>query len=386
MSVRAIWCRRVSCLHILKAYSLLLESLNNTARAISTKNLIPILTGIKFELKEDGLYLYASDTDVSIRSFISKDKLTSTSELGSIVIGGKYIVEIIRKLPNTDISIEVIDGYKLIVSTDNTEFNLNGINPNEFPNLDLDETKEPIVVNNGIFKDIINQTVFATSQSETRPLLTGINFKLSGNSFEVLATDSYRLAKKEIILDQTLDKNYNLILPTKNLREMVHLLPDSDEVVRMFVFDNKIIFKINNIVFLTSVINATFPDTSRLVPNEFKVSIIVNLNDFYGAIDRASLLSNNDEKNTIRLETNGDVMKITSNVPEIGMVDENINIKNVNNSDIVISFSARYMMEAVKTFNADEINLLFNGELLPIIIKNPGQEDLTQLIVPIRTF
>ena len=152
---------------------ILLESLNNTARAISTKNLIPILTGIKFELKEDGLYLYASDTDVSIRSFISKDKLTSTSELGSIVIGGKYIVEIIRKLPNTDISIEVIDGYKLIVSTDNTEFNLNGINPNEFPNLDLDETKEPIVVNNGVFKDIINQTVFATSQSETRPLLTG---------------------------------------------------------------------------------------------------------------------------------------------------------------------------------------------------------------------
>ena len=88
---------------------ILLESLNNTARAISTKNLIPILTGIKFELKEDGLYLYASDTDVSIRSFIPKDKLTSTSEFGSIVIGGKYIVEIIRKLPNTDISIEVID-------------------------------------------------------------------------------------------------------------------------------------------------------------------------------------------------------------------------------------------------------------------------------------
>ena len=80
---------------------------------------------------------------------------------------------------------------------------------------------------------------------------------------------------------------------------MIHLLPDSDEFVRMFVFDNKIIFKINNIVFLTSVINATFPDTSRLVPNEFKVSIVVNLNDFYSAIDRASLLSNNDEKNTM---------------------------------------------------------------------------------------
>ena len=161
---------------------ILLESLNNTARAISTKNLIPILTGIKFDLKDDGLYLYASDTDVSIRSFIPKSELTSLDEVGSIVIGGKYIVEIVRKLPNTDISIEVIDGYKLIISTDNTEFNLNGINPDEFPNLDLDETKEPIVINNGLFKDIINQTVFAISQSETRPLLTGINFRIFNNT------------------------------------------------------------------------------------------------------------------------------------------------------------------------------------------------------------
>ena len=106
---------------------ILLDSLNNTSKAISTKNLIPILTGIKFDLKEDGLYLYASDTDVSIRSFISKDKLTSLDEVGSIVIGGKYIVEIIRKLPDTDISIEVLDGYKMLISTSNTEFNLNGI-------------------------------------------------------------------------------------------------------------------------------------------------------------------------------------------------------------------------------------------------------------------
>ena len=205
---------------------ILLESLNNTARAISTKNLIPILTGIKFELKEDGLYLYASDTDVSIRSFIPKDKLTSTSELGSIVIGGKYIVEIIRKLPNTDISIEVIDGYKLIVSTDNTEFNLNGINPNEFPNLDLDETKEPIVINNGIFKDIINQTVFATSQSETRPLLTGINFRIVGNSFEVLATDSYRLARKYVEIDKDIENEVNIVIPGKNLLELTKMLDD----------------------------------------------------------------------------------------------------------------------------------------------------------------
>ena len=101
---------------------ILLENLNNTSKAISSKNLIPILSGIKFELKEDGLYLYASDTDVTIRTFIDKSKITEIKELGSIVIGGKYIVDIVRKLPDTDIKFEVIDGYKMLISTDNTEF------------------------------------------------------------------------------------------------------------------------------------------------------------------------------------------------------------------------------------------------------------------------
>ena len=125
---------------------ILLESLNHASKAISPRNLIPILTGIKFDLKEEGLYLSASDTDISIRCFIDKSDITKINELGSIVIGGKYIVEIIKKLPNIDITIEVLDGYKMIISTANTEFNLNGINPDEFPNLDLNETKEPIIL------------------------------------------------------------------------------------------------------------------------------------------------------------------------------------------------------------------------------------------------
>ena len=125
---------------------ILLENLNHTSKAISSRNLIPILSGIKFELTNEGLYLYASDTDISIKSFISNENINEIKELGSIVIGGKYIVEIIRKLPDTDISIEVLDGYKMLISTSNTEFNLNGINPNEFPNLDMEVTKEPIIL------------------------------------------------------------------------------------------------------------------------------------------------------------------------------------------------------------------------------------------------
>ena len=209
--------------------NVLLENLLNTSKAISSKNLIPILTGIKFDLKKEGLYLSASDSDISIRTFIKKEDIVEIMETGSVVIGGKYIVEIVRKLPDDDIVIEVLDGYNMIVSTEGTEFNLNGINPQEFPNLSFEESKDPIIINPNIFKNIINQTSFATSMSETRPLLTGINFKLKDNVLEVIATDSYRLARKKINLDTENNNSFDIVIPSKNLLELIKIADDDKE-------------------------------------------------------------------------------------------------------------------------------------------------------------
>ena len=362
---------------------ILLESLNNTARAISTKNLIPILTGIKFDLKEEGLYLYASDTDVSIRSFIPKDKLTSLDEVGSIVIGGKYIVEIIRKLPNTDISIEVIDGYKLIISTDNTEFNLNGVNPNEFPNLDLDETKEPIVINTNVFKEMINQTVFATSPSETRPLLTGINFRISGSELEVLATDSYRLARKLVKIDHELENDVNIVIPGKNLVELTKMLDDDEVSLELHLFSNKVLFKYKNMVFLSRLLSGTYPTTSNIIPKEFNIELECSFDDLFNMIDRASLLTSDREKNTIKLSLNKNELMISSNSPEIGKVEEKITVE--SDKEINISFSSKFMLDAIKSFNKEKIVICMNNDSSPIVIKNSEDTSLVQLVLPIKT-
>ena len=361
----------------------LLESLNNTARAISTRNLIPILTGIKFELKEEGLYLYASDTDISIRSFIEKDKLTSVNETGSIVIGGKYIVEIIKKLPNTDITIEVIDGYKLIITTDNTEFNLNGINPNEFPNLDLDETKEPIIINNGIFKDMINQTVFATSPSETRPLLTGINFIISKNSLELLATDSYRLARKYVNIDHNIDNDVNIVIPGRNLIELTKMLDDDEANIEIHLFSNKVLFKYKNTIFLSRLLSGTYPTTSNIIPKDFNIELECSFNDLFNMIDRASLLTSDREKNTIKLSLRKNELMISSNSPEIGKVEEKMEIN--SDKEINIAFSSKFMLDAIKSFNKDKILLCMNNDSSPIVIKSSEDESLIQLVLPIKT-
>ena len=361
---------------------ILMESLNNTARAISTKNLIPILTGIKFELTKNGLYLYASDTDISIRTFISKEKLTDIKEEGSIVIVGKYIVEIVRKMPNTDITMEVIDGYKLIISTDNTEFNLNGINPNEFPNLDLDETREPIIINNNVFKEIINQTVFATSQNESRPLLTGINFIIDNNKLEVLATDSYRLARKLVFIDKEIDNKVNIVIPGKNLIELSKMLDDKG-FIEMHLFSNKVLFKYDNMVFLTRLLSGTYPTTSNIIPKDFNIELECNFNDLFNMIDRASLLTSDREKNTIKLSLDKNELMISSNSPEIGRVEEKVEV--VSDKKIDISFSSKFMLDAIKSFNKEKIIICMNTESSPIVIKSSEDDSLIQLVLPIKT-
>ena len=363
---------------------ILLEGLNHTSRAISPRNLIPILTGIKFDMKKDGLYLSASDTDISIRCFIPNDKIEKVEELGSVVIGGKYIVEIIKKLPNTDIIIEVLDGYKMIVSTANTEFSLNGINPSEFPNLDLDETKEPLLLDISLFKKIINQTFFATSQNETRPLLTGISFRIENNIMEVNATDSYRLARKTVELDRSFDNAINIVIPGKNLLELSKIMDESKGNIELHLFENKILFKYKNIFFLSRLLSGTYPATSSIIPDDFSVSVECSCIGLFEMIDRASLLTSDRDKNTIKLQLESKELIISSNSPEIGKVEEKMSVK--SNDEITISFSSKYMLDAVKSFDVDKVTLYMNNDSSPIIIKSDKDDSLIQLVLPIKTY
>lgn len=364
----------------------LLENLSNVSKAISTKNIIPVLSGIKFDLTDEGLYLTASDNDITIQSFINKEDIETIDKTGSIVLQGRYILEIIRKLPGDIITLEVVDEYKVWINSNNSEFNLNAINPDDFPQNNINETKTPIIIKKSDLKSIINQTAFATSTQESRPLLTGINFKITNESIECTATDSYRLSKKVIKVANKLDDTYNIVIPCRNLLELIKILKDDDDNIELHIFNNKILFKFDNILFQSRILNGTYPDTSKLIPEEFSLQIKAPLQQLYDVIDRASLLANDKEKSIIKLETNDDTLIISSNSPEVGRVEERLEIVKETDSNITISFSSKYMMEALKAFRSSNVVLLFNSEIKPIIIKEPEKEDLIELILPIRTY
>ena len=365
--------------------NLLLENLSNVIKAISVKNIIPILNGIKFELNEEGLYLTASDSELTIKAFIEKSKINNIEKEGSIIIQSKYILDIIKKMPSDMINFELMDGLKIKIYSDNSQYDLNCLDSKEYPILKLDEVKNPIVINSSTFKTIISQTSFAISTQELRPLLTGLNFKINGDVLECIATDSYRLAKKNIKLDTPVSEDINIVIPGKNIIELDKIITDDDNL-EMHIFANKVLFKYKNIIFQTNLLSGTYPNTSNLIPNEFSIVVNAKLNDYYSAIDRAALLTQSKDKNIVKMKIKDNQMIINSYASEIGKVEEKLDIETTNDANIDISFSAKYMLEALKTMKDEEILILLNGEVKPIVIKSMKDESLIQLILPIKTY
>ena len=316
-----------------------------------------------------------------IKTTHTYDKLKEYIKNGGIVYGGSAGSVIFGKDINI---IEVMDENKMIISTNNTEFNLNGINSNEFPNLDLEGTSEPIVLKTNILKKVISQTFFATSRNESRPILTGMNFRIDGSIMEVISTDSYRLAKKIILLDKNLDYKVNIVIPGKNLLELDKIMSDDEENLELHIFENKVLFKYKNILFLSRLLNGTYPATSSIIPTDFKVQVKCSCNGLFEMIDRASLLTSDRDKNIIRLELSHQDMIISSNSPEIGKVEEKMVVD--SNDEISISFSSKYMLDSIKSFETNDVMLCMNNDNSPIIIKSDEDDSLIQLVLPIKTY
>lgn len=365
--------------------SILLENLNNVIRGISTKNVIPVLNGIKFDLKDNGLTLTASDSELTIESFIEQKLIKNIESTGTAIISSKYILEIIRKMPSDIIYFEMIDNLKIKIYSDFNQYNLNCLDPNDYPAIKLISHKDPIIIKANILKEVINQTSFAISTQELRPILTGLNLKINGDLLEVIATDSYRLAKKNIRLDNPVDADVNIVIPGKNISELEHILVD-DEEVYMNVFNNRVLFQYKNLKFQTNILSGSYPNTSNLIPTEFEIIVQTKKNEFMGAVERAALITQGKEKNIIKMKLANKEMIVNSYASEIGKTEERVLVDTDENSTIDISFSARYMMEALKTLKDDDIVILLNNDVKPIVIKSLADESLIQLILPIKTY
>lgn len=360
----------------------LLNALNKVSRAVSSKSPLPVLTGILFTLTDDELILTGSNSDISIETVISKDeKILDIITTGSIVLSGHYISEIIRKIEAEYITIETIDGTLTRITGENSEFNLNGLKAIDYPNVDLTATGDCFVLSAYALKTIISQTIFCTSDKETRPILTGVNFQAKDHHLQCVATDSYRLAKKVISIDE--DLQFNITIPKSSLSEIAKIL-EKDENITIYVSDRKVLFILDNLKISTRLIDGAFPDTSRLIPPHFDYCLEVSSREILNAIDRASLLAS-DNNNIVKLSLSKASIQVTSRSQELGSVEEEI-IGDYNGSPLEISFSARYVLDAIRSISQSKVSIHFGGEMKPFIFKAINDDSLIQLVLPVRTY
>ena len=365
--------------------NVILEALNNVTKALSQRTTIPVLNGIVFDINEKGIELLASDSELTIKVLIPHENIKMIEGKGKIIIQSKYFVDMIRKMPSETIDFEVEDNLKIKISTPNNQYRLNCYNPNDYPNIMIDKGSDVINVNSQNLRELINQTSYALSTQEVRPLLTGINFKVNGDILECICTDSYRLSKKNIKLDVPSSKQINIVIPGRSITELEKIIAD-DENVEIYVFTNKILFVYKNIYIQSNLLSGSYPETSHFIPSDFAYIINLNMREFYDAVDRASLLAQNKDKNIIKMHIQDKDMVITSTSNELGNAEEKLSIDCNNKEKIEISFSSKFMMDALKVIKEENILLLLNTDDKPILIKPVVDDTLTELILPIKTY
>ena len=360
----------------------LLNALSKTTKAVSIRSPLPVLTGIKFDLQPDGLILTGSDSDITIQTKIETSDDLVIEQTGGVVLNSRYILEIVRKIDSDEISLEIIDGSLTRISGATSKFDLNGNDVIDYPRIDLSKTGTKVLINAFTLKDVITQTKFAASEKEHKPILTGINFKAANNQLEVTATDSYRLAKKVVPLDDEL--TFNITIPQKSLDEIAKII-ERDDLIEMYVSDRKVLYVFDNNIIQTRLIDGTFPDTNRLIPESFDYELDIDTHYLLNAIDRVSLL-NNEQNNIIKLEMSNEKVILSSYMQEIGSVEEILDRSFYKGDSLSISFSSKYATDALRAFNEPKVKILFTGAMKPFIVKDYEKDDLIQLVLPVRTY
>ena len=367
-----------------------IEQLNHCLKAISPRTTLPILSGIKIDVSDDQMVLTCSDSEISIEitipTEIDNEEILEIEEPGSVVLTGRFFVDIIKKLSGDFVDLETADNFQTKITAGKSEFNLSGNDSNQYPLLPEVNNADSLVLSSAVLKTIINQTNFAVSLSETRPVLTGVNWNFNEDNISFTATDSHRLALRKL-LDKSFNTDLsNAIIPGKSLSELSKILTDSEEDVEINLSQNQVLFTYGNMRFISRLLEGNYPDTSRLFPENYETKVSVNNSEFYHAIDRVSLLAREGGNNVIRMTVENSKVELTSNSPEVGTVNEDINASAVEGEGIKISFNSKYMMEALRAIQDEEVTIEFFGTMRPFTITPSESSEVVQLILPIRTY
>ncbi|MED4400300.1 DNA polymerase III subunit beta [Metabacillus fastidiosus] len=365
----------------------LLKALSDVQHAISSKPSMPILTGVKISADKEGVTIVGTNNDLSITKTIPLEhkgtEIVSLKKEGSIVLNAKFLLDIVKKAPKTDILITVGKNFVTEIQSGKSSFNLNGLEPEMFPKIPEIEGEIDFSISVKDLKQLISQTILVAATSEMRPILTGVNLTLSSSEIKAVATDSHRLVLKTLSIPAG-EEEKNITIPAKSLQELAKILDDPKEQVGIKMSESQIIFQSNNLLLCTRLLEGKYPDTAKLIPDNTTTTVKGNKKELIAALDRCSLLANEKTKIITLEATKGQlILSVTSK--EVGNVTEILDDIEIDGEDVKISFSEKFAKDALSTFDKEKVKLEFTGAVRPFLFRCDEDNTLTQLVLPVRT-
>lgn len=366
-----------------------LKGLLQVGKIIPIKHTNPIFVNIKLELTTNSLILTGSNGDLSITTsipfFRNNQEIIRDVQLGSILANSDILCNIVKRLDGEEIAFDVLDDNEARIEVDDkASFNLHCIDANEYADLDFSFKGVKIILDASEIANVVSQVSFAASIKNVKPVLTGVNIEGSGSKINFVATDSARLAKKEV--EAEISEVFNTTVPVRTFQEIARSITDEDKIT-LYINDRRILVELKDTIISSVLLPGTYPNVKNIIPKNFLYTLEVDANDLIKTIETANVFSaSTGEKGaTIRCYMSQENVVFRCSSDQNGNSSVMLNLFKYTGERLEISFKCEYVLSAVKALKTSEVLLCFQGEMKPFVIIGKNDPSVIQLLTPVKT-
>lgn len=367
-------------LHIMKLIftkSSLNKAVGIVMKAVPTRTTMSILECILIDASTNEIKFTANDMELGIETIVEGEII----EKGKVAIDAKIFSEIVRKLPDNDITIETDDNYTSTITCEKSKFNIAGKSGDDFSYLPVIIKEKSISLSQFTLKETINQTIFCTSPNDNNKMMTGELFEVKDNVLKVVGLDGHRIAIRNINLSGNAD-DVKVVVPGKTLNEISKILSsDAESVVNIYFTNNHVLFEFDNTMVVSRLIEGEYFKINQMLSSDYETKVVINKKEFLDSIDRANLLIREGDKKPIIINiTDGSLeVKVQS---AIGSLNEDIDI-NKEGKDIMIGFNPKFLIDALRVIDDETVDIYLVNPKAPCFIRDK-EENYIYLILPVN--
>ena len=355
----------------------LLKSVSISLKAVPSKTTMPILECILIDATTNQIKFTTNDMELGIETIVEG----TIEEKGMIALDAKILYEIIRRLPDNDVTIKTDDKLTAFITCEKAKFTIPGKSGEDFAYLPIIEREESLTVSQFTLKEMIRQTIVSIAANETNKLMTGELFEIKDNCLKIVSLDGHRIAIRRM----ELKKDYSdrkVVVPGKTLNEISKILSgEIDDLVNIYFSKNHILFEFDQTIVVSRLIEGEYFRIEQMLSSDYETKISINKKEFLDCIDRATLLVREGEKKPIIIEISNNTMELRID-SAMGSMDENIDIIK-EGKDILIGFNPRFLIDALKVIDDETISIYLVNPKAPCFIRD-DDENYTYLILPVN--